>query len=118
MQDSQANGLDRKAGKVITRLDLLASTLSLSFALLGAKGIARSKSEELDGSRSGMLPNVEAGFVNASAYGLRAGAGHGEHNAIVVQRCLDDLALIGGTMLIPPGYYEIGSPVSRTVTTP
>lgn len=97
------------------RLDLLATMLTLPFALLGAKNIARADGD-FDGLRSGTSRNAEAGVVNALAHELRAGAGHGEHNAIVLQRAVDDAALIGGTVLIPTGYFEIASPISLAVT--
>lgn len=97
------------------RLDVLAAMLTLPFALLGGKNIARVYGDS-DALRSETLPG-EAGFVNALAYGLHEGGGHGEQNAAALQRAVDDLALVGGTMLIPTGYYEIASPISLAVTT-
>jgi len=44
---------------------------------------------------------VRARFVSALDYGLRAGGGHGEHNAVALQRAVNDLAVAGGTILIP-----------------
>jgi hypothetical protein len=99
------------------RLDLLATMLALPFGLLGGKNIAKSRVEKFSNLRSKNLPNVETGFVNAVSCGLRTGSGHGEHNAIVIQRAVDDLALVGGTLLIPTGYYEVASPIRLTVTT-
>ena len=97
------------------RLDLLATMLTVPFALLATKTSSASAFEDF-GSRSGTLRNVSAGFVNALDYGLRAGGGHGEHNAVALQRAVDDVALVGGTLLIPTGRYEIASPISLTVS--
>jgi polygalacturonase len=97
------------------RLDLLATMLTVPFALLATKSTAASEFEDFGGG-SGTLRNVRGGFVNALDYGLRAGGGHGEHNAVALQRAVDDVALVGGTILIPTGRYEIASPIGLTVS--
>jgi hypothetical protein len=56
-------------------------------------------------------------LVNALDYGLRAGDGHGDHNAVALQHAVDDLALSGGMIMIPTGRYEIASPISIAVNT-
>ena len=33
-----------------------------------------------------------------------------------MQRAVDDVALVGGTILIPTGRYEVASPISLTVS--
>jgi hypothetical protein len=95
------------------RLDLLAAILTIPLALVARKSVSASGSDSL---RNGTL-QVDAGLVNAVDYGLRASGGHGEHNAVALQRAVDDAALTGRTILIPGGRYEIASPISLVVST-
>lgn len=98
------------------RLDLLATMLTVPLALLAGKSVSASEFEDFDSLPSGTLRNVRPRFVNALDYGLRAGDGHGEHNTVALQRAVDDVALAGGTILIPTGRYEIASPISLAVS--
>ncbi len=95
------------------RLDLLAAILTVPLAVLARKNASAS---DLDGLGSRTLQNAMAS-VNALDYGLRAGDGDGEHNAVALQRAVDDVALTGGTIIIPTGRYEIATPISLVVGT-
>jgi hypothetical protein len=93
---------------------LLATMLTVPFALLAAKSISASEAD-FDSLRSGTLRNVGGGLVNALDYGLRPGDGHGDRNAVALQRAVDDVGLGGGMVMIPTGRYEIASPISLAV---
>jgi hypothetical protein len=99
------------------RLDLLATMFTVPLGLLAAKSVSASELADFDSLRSGTLRNVGGGLVNALDYGLRAGDGHGDHNAIALQRAVDDVAVTGGAIMIPTGRYEIASPISLAVNT-
>jgi hypothetical protein len=99
------------------RSDLLATMFTVPLALLAAKSISASELADFDSLRSGTLRNVGGGLVNALDYGLRPGDGHGDHNAVALQRAVDDVGLGGGMIMIPTGRYEIASPISLAVNT-